>query len=621
MGSLVAHIAKGAVVEAGGRRFCVRGFVDADRVKALDLDSYRERELALSEIVEASKVTSGKPDFTDIPERQWREAVRRFRVIEPLLGLERRSAAHVEAAAKKADVCMSTVYRWMDRFEADGVVTSLVRRPRADRGETRVQPEVEALIGEVIADFYLTPQKRKVTQIHRELVRRCRKAGLAAPHINTLHQRIRAIRPEKTKRRRHGTDAALKHRPLRGKFPGADFPYAVLQIDHTQVDVILVDEEHRIPIGRPWITVAIDVFSRMVAGYYVSFDPPGALGTGLCIARAILPKRSDLETLELDVEWPCQGIPAVIHADNAKEFRGRMLENACIEYGISLQFRPVRRPRYGGHIERLLGSLLSEIHALPGSTFSSPADRGNYDSEKHAALTLSEFERWLANLVGGRYHNDFHTEIGTTPLRRYREGILGDGARPGIGALPVVRDPERLRLDFLPYLRRTVQPYGVMVDNIVYYADVLQRWIGAADPENLRRKRRFVFRRDPRDVSFLWFYDPDAREYFRVPYRDTSLPPMSLWELRAVRRRLEQEGRAHVDEEAIFEAYDEMRRIEEASKGKTAALARERRRRHRRAARDARRARAAPEAPAPAEEPVEPEAPPEIRPFDEVERF
>jgi transposase InsO family protein len=35
-------------------------------------------------------------------------------------------------------------------------------------------------------------------------------------------------------------------------------------IDHTLVDVVIVDEGDRLPIGRPWLTLAIDVASRAV---------------------------------------------------------------------------------------------------------------------------------------------------------------------------------------------------------------------------------------------------------------------------------------------------------------------------------------------------------------------
>ena len=94
------------------------------------------------------------------------------------------------------------------------------------------------------------------------------------------------------------------------------------------VDLILVDDIHRRPVGRPWITLAMDVFSRMVVGFYVSFDPPGAMAVGLCLAHAILPKEGWLAKYEVATAWPVWGVMAVVHADNAKEFHGRMLRAA-----------------------------------------------------------------------------------------------------------------------------------------------------------------------------------------------------------------------------------------------------------------------------------------------------
>ena len=96
-----------------------------------------------------------------------------------------------------------------------------------------------------------------------------------------------------------------------------------------------------------------------------------------------------------------------IHLDNAKEFRGKMLKRACEEHGIDLAWRPVATPHYGGHIERLLGTLLREIHSLPGTTFSNPRERGEYDSDAKAAMTLAELEKWLATYIVEVYHSVF----------------------------------------------------------------------------------------------------------------------------------------------------------------------------------------------------------------------
>jgi putative transposase len=322
----------------------------------------------------------------------------------------------------------------------------------------------------------------------------------------------------------------------------------------------------------------------MVAGCSVSFDPPGALAVGLCLAHAILPKDAWLARHEIATPWPIWGVMDTVHADNAKEFRGGMLRKACEEYRIDLHWRPVARPHFGGHIERLLGTLNHEIHTLPGTTFSNPVARGRYDSAQHAALTLSEFERWLAILIVEVYHQRLHSELGMTPLQKYEEGIFGTAERPGRGLPERWLDETPLRLNFLPYAERTVQPYGMVIDEIQYYDEVLKPWISSIDPRDTtgKRKRKFIVRRDPRDISRVYFYDPELAQYFEIPYRNTTHPPMSVWELREVRRKLKDEGRRSVNEDLIFDAYNRLRVLEAEAvqETKKARRAAQRRRGH-----------------------------------------
>src|SRR5690606_23715784 len=137
----------------------------------------------------------------------------------------------------------------------------------------------------------------------------CLKLGIIAPHENTIRNRIKAISGELAAAKRLGKKAADKFKPIDGSFPGANWPLSVVQIDHTKLDIILVDDHYRRPIGRPWITLSIDVYSRMVTGFYISFDPPNALSTGLCLAHAILPKEKLLSKFDVKNEWPVWGLP------------------------------------------------------------------------------------------------------------------------------------------------------------------------------------------------------------------------------------------------------------------------------------------------------------------------
>jgi putative transposase len=85
------------------------------------------------------------------------------------------------------------------------------------------------------------------------------------------------------------------------------------------------------------------------------------------------------------------GIPKQVLVDNGPEFHGAALERGCHEYDITLLHRPNARPHYGGHIERLIGTMMGKVHLLPGTTDASPTARGRYDSEATAVLTLPEF--------------------------------------------------------------------------------------------------------------------------------------------------------------------------------------------------------------------------------------
>ncbi len=178
-------------------------------------------------------------------------------------------------------------------------------------------------------------------------------------------------------------------------------------------------------IGRPWLTLVLDVHTRLVLGFYLSLDPPSATSVALAIAHAIRPKAAWLADRGISVAWPAEGTPEVIRVDNGREFHSCAFERGCEQHGIKVEHRPPATPRFGGHIERLMGTLMKRIHALPGTTFSSVGERGDYPSEDRAVLTFREFERYLALEILGPYHNDGHSALGRTPMSAWTEGTAG----------------------------------------------------------------------------------------------------------------------------------------------------------------------------------------------------
>jgi putative transposase len=511
------------------------------------------------------------PELSMIDAAAWDEARRCLPVIRRLAENAARTRSDVLAAAAELGCGPTHAYALLRRYLADAKLTSLVPRRRGpERGISLLDQEVDALIRDVIDGVYLTRQRPRIVHLIEEVRRRCIGEGLPVPSRKAITARLRARPAREVVAKREGRKAARdRYVPVVGSLE-AHWPLSLIQIDHTLVDVIVVDSETRVPIQRPWLTLAIDVCTRCVAGFHLSLEPPSATSVALCLSHVALVKEGWLAERGIDAVWPVRGIPERLHLDNAKEFRSEALKRGCEQYGIAIDYRPVRTPHYGGHIERLIGTMMGKVHLLPGTTFSDVRAKGDLNPDRTAAMTLDEVERWLGHAVAGVYHRDLHRGIGITPLAAWKRGTTGDGVTLGRGEPMAVADPRRFLIDFLPIARRRVRRDGVALHSIAYWADVLSTWIGHPEP--------MIIRYDPRDLSRVYLLGPDST-YYDLSYRDLRRPPVSLWEHRLALKRLREDGRALVDEAAIFRTIEAMRAIADDAvrASKTARRQRERR--------------------------------------------
>jgi putative transposase len=559
------EIRKGAVVTCGGQEHVIVGVSGLNQVIAKNLDTGDLATLAIAQLLPPPPKRSEPPpkniELEGIPKEQWDEAQRRLKIITPLLTPQAWGSAPAKSISEKHEISITTLYRWRNDYLNSGLLSSLLPfRPDGGKGKTRLKDaRVEEALRLAIDDYYLKNNKPSLAATWEHLDGICQAMEISTPHPLTLRTRIKSRDKRSVVAARQGEYAAsMLCDPSEGKIGDAEWPLALVLVDHTELPVIIVDEVTRRSIRRPWVTFGIDAHTRVVPGMYLTLDPPSAMSAGMCLSHAILPKEKWLAERGIeDVEWPCWGVMGRLHMDNAKEFRGDMLKVACAEYAIDLELRPVKKPHYGGYIERLMGTVSEELKKVAGTTFSGPAEKGLYDSEGNAVMTLAELERWLIYFLA-KYHNRLHGGIGTTPLQKYREGLLGVKGKPGRG-LPARRlDEEKVRIDFMPFIERTVQDYGVAIDDVHYFSDILRPWVNAPDPDNPRLKRKFRFRRDPRDISELYFFEPNAQRYYAIPYRDLSQPPISLWEMRDAKRELKNAGVKH-DERQVFQYVSKMR--------------------------------------------------------------
>ncbi len=407
-----------------------------------------------------------------LPETDWEEGRRRAAVIGPVAALESVSHEAADAAGQQLGLSRRQVYALVKLYrQGSGLVTDLVPgRSSGGRGASRLPESVESVIEDVVRTKYLHRQKLTLAAVHREVVRTCRAQGLRAPARNTVASRIARLSPGRVAKARGGADAARGFGAAGGTPPSVTQPLQQVQIDHTVVDVMVVDERDRQPIGRPYLTAAIDVFSRCLPGLVVTLEPPSAVSVGLCLAQVCSDKRPWLLSLGVQADWPMSGKPHQLYVDNASEFKCEALRRGCEQHGIELTYRPGGQPHYGGIVERVIGTAMTMAHELPGTTFSNPAERGSYDAERLAVLTLRELEQWLVLAVAS-YHGTVHSGLGETPAGRWANGVAQSGVPP------VVTSPTAFLVDFLPVVRRTLTRTGFVLDHVHYFSNALKPWI------------------------------------------------------------------------------------------------------------------------------------------------
>ncbi|MFB5192249.1 hypothetical protein [Alicyclobacillus fastidiosus] len=63
------------------------------------------------------------------------------------------------------------------------------------------------------------------------------------------------------------------------------YPLHIVEIDHVELDMNVADSNTGIVLGRPWVTLGIDAYSRTVWSMYVSLEPPSAITLRKAIVR------------------------------------------------------------------------------------------------------------------------------------------------------------------------------------------------------------------------------------------------------------------------------------------------------------------------------------------------
>lgn len=487
-------------------------------------------------------------DLASFSPEQLAEARRRTDYIEAFRARTNRSlsrrqvarflAAYSHETEDPAPPRTSTFCTWYGIWERTGgdlrALVPAVHR-RGNR-QPKLDPEVMRFLEQAIDEVALRPEFSTSADVHAMVVERIAtiNAGrpqadkLPAPSERTVRRHLASLdRYAVTAAREGKASADRKYKPTLST-PPSSRPLEVVEIDHTRIDCLAVDDRLNIPLGRPWLSVALDRYTRMPLGYYIGFEHPGWFSVMRCLSQALLPKLDLLASWpDLDLSWPCFGRPETLLVDNGPEFHSHSLKDACRVFGIDLQFAPAKAPWFKGRVERFFGSLNTGLlHKLPGTTFSNPQKRGTYDSGRYAVLSLSDLERLLCQWLLGDYAQRFHRGLTDRPSAFWTAAVARDPVD-----LPALAAPDiRAMLGLVD--ERTPHHYGIEYLGIRYNNDAVQ---------SVRRRhgdRRVRIKIDPGNLGCIWMVSPDTGEPVEIPsVRPDYAAGLPLAQHRVVRQR------------------------------------------------------------------------------------
>lgn len=487
----------GTVCMANGRVIQIDGVSSISHVDARDMGTGKMISVPIAQI-EALPSTDVCQEPGAIHEAEWRRCTELAKDLGAFGSCRKVPHAALAKLAKRYEMSVRQLQRIRAAFAKDPRASTLARKPGGrPPGFCGLDPRVDALIRHVIAKHYMCGEKPPKEYVVVRAQSMARRLQLPIPSRKPIMLRLNQELGAASDLAREGGPAARqKWRPRIGGL-NVGKHLDLIQIDHTRADVMVLSYDRLEVLGRPWITLAIDVASRCVLGMYISMEAPSSVSVSLCIEHAVLPKPEN--AIDPGI-WPMYGKPKKILVDNGKDFRSMALDRGCDEHQIELKWRPVRTPHYGGHIERLIGTLMKIAHLLPGTTFSNIRERGNYDSEGKARLTLEEFRQWMTHKVCRFYHQRNHRALGLPPIVAWERSLTD--ATGQVISPPLIARPMDFRMDFLPFEMRLVRRTGIELKGSRYWHDDLAPMLNSDGPVRVRY--------DPRDPGAVWVRRSDG---------------------------------------------------------------------------------------------------------------
>jgi putative transposase len=455
------------------------------------------------------------------------EVQQRLEVIQQVMAVRgsERYAKVQRQAAKKLGLSVRSLRRVIRAWQEQGIA-GLTRKSRSDQGTSKLDEDWQSFILKTYREGNRGSRSLTPAQVALRVRVRAQELGVADyPSRATVYRMLKPqVEKQQSKRALGWRGDRLMITTREGIELAIEWSNQVWQCDHTKIDVLVVDQAGEV-LGRPWLTIVVDTYSRCIMGLHLGFDAPSTQVVGLALRHAILPKQYQA-AYEPQQVWDTYGLPQYLYTDGGKDFRSQQLEQVATELGIVLCLR--RKPSDGGIVERPFGTFNREFFStLPGYV-SSSIEMRSPKAETEACLTLVQVEQLLVRYVVDHYNQRIDARMGDqSRVGRWEAGRMAQ--------LPLLGERE-LDICLMRRDQRTVYRNGyIQFANLTYQGEHLAAYAGES----------VILRYDPRDITTVWIYQlQGSKEVFLTRAHATGLEAEILAhaEAKAMSRRIRAAG-------------------------------------------------------------------------------
>lgn len=493
-----------------------------------EYDSTSEAKLARKQYQPLDSVTIHERDLSSFSEEQKNKALERYKLISAVAkeisgGW---TPKNINPLIDKYSPNLSikrpsykSVIRWYKSFcENDGNIVCLVDHNHLKGNRTKRIIDDEAFFVEATERFLdaIIPKYSQAYQFYCDRIE-IENSNITSGQISKVSyqafkERLKKLPPYEVALKRFGQNYANKlFNYYQSSVPTSRILERV-EVDHTPLDLILLDDDLLIPLGRAYLTLLVDVFSGCIIGFHLGFNPPSYVSVAKAIIHSVKSKDyvHDLN-IELTNDWLCHGKMETLVFDNGAEFWSKSVDQACMEAGIHVEYCKVGQPWEKPRVERKFLEIIQGIVGwVPGKTFSNILEKDRYDPQKDAVMRFSSFveelHRWIID-VHNASPDSRNTKIPNYHWKKSEETLppaaLSD------------RDEKQFRIIMGVIHEGVVTTKGIKYKHLMYDNVPLEQY--RKQYPQTKESRKKTIKIDPDDLSSIFVYLEEIGGYIEVP--------------------------------------------------------------------------------------------------------